>query len=69
MTPDLFPPPAHEVLIERRAAEIQRELSAMARAALVELNERFDRIRAFANRSVAQRRRFLRIRQLLGGIK
>lgn len=64
---DLFPPPAHEMLIERRAAEFQAEIKAMAELARREINERFDRILAFHHRSAAQKRRFYRYRLLTGG--
>lgn len=67
LTADLFPPPAHEMLIERRAAEIHAEIKAMAAHAHAATKESFDRIQAFQNRSRAQRRRFLRYRLLTGG--
>jgi hypothetical protein len=58
---DLFPVPAHYGLVDRMAEEIQAECTAMARAAIEEINRRH----AFYRRSAAQRRRFERYRKLI----
>jgi hypothetical protein len=58
---DLFPPPAHHALVDRLAEQFKAELSAMARAAVEEIDRAF----AFSNRSQAQKRRFARYRQLI----
>lgn len=60
MNNDLFPPPAHEVLADRLCAEHKAAQQLQA------VNDRLDLALAFKNRSVAQRRRFLRYRQLTG---
>lgn len=66
MNNDLFPPPAHELLADRLHAEHQAALRAFAAQQLRAVNDRLDLAQAFKNRSVAQRRRFLRYRQLTG---
>lgn len=57
--------PQHEIVADVGAAFAKAEIRMMVERARRELDERFDRILAFHNRSIAQRRRFRRIRALL----
>lgn len=65
-TADLFRAPLHEFIAEALAAEIKAEVRLKILGALGEFEQRAKQIIAFHHRSIAQRRRFLRIRQLTG---
>lgn len=64
--PSLFQPQAHEVVANTRHAEFMNELRQLVQRARTEIDNQFDKILVFHARSIAQRRRFLRIRQLQG---
>lgn len=59
---DLFPPPLHHFVADSLAAEARAEIRAITAQARHDLELRFDRIVAFHNRSIAQRRRYWRLR-------
>lgn len=63
MNGDLFPPPAHYTVVERVAAQIERDMAEIVKRAQEEVAERCSRIIAFAHRSLGQRKRWERIRQ------
>lgn len=63
MAPDLFTDPLDD-LIERRAREHAAAIQLHAALARKRTNLAFDRLISSLNRSIAQRRRFLRIKQL-----
>lgn len=62
MNRELFPV---DVVIEQMAAEAHAEIHLMAVLAREAVEERFSRILAFRNRSLGQRKRFLRARRIL----
>lgn len=57
-----FLPPAHEALVEQRSAEIKDWLAAEFARLREATDQNFKQIRSFHHRSVAQRRRFWRLR-------
>lgn len=61
MNRDPFPVDA---LIEHIAAEAHEEIKLMAVLAREAIDERFRHVNAFVNRSIAQRKRFARVRAL-----
>lgn len=67
MTGELFQPAAHERVIEQRATAIAREMAEIVAAARRQTDEGFSRISAFHRRSVAQQKRFMRIKQIESG--
>lgn len=67
MTGDLFRPAAHERVVEQRAAVIALEMAEIVATARRQTDEAFQRIGAFHRRSVAQQKRFMRIKQMESG--
>lgn len=66
---DLFVAPKHHVLADLAAIQIKLEIHDMVVRALAEFDQRAKQILAFHNRSIAQRRRFWRLRTALEGKK